>query len=94
MSMAGATCMAMSWCSVIRGSSEATKFDRAVQRWNIRWAIPSNDAEPLIALLRRQDETNRPQRCGSDLRRPLKEMMPVERKGKVGGFPSTGVPKV
>jgi len=52
MSMAGARCMAMSWCSVIRGSREAVEFERAVQRWNIRWAIPPNDAK-LIALLRR-----------------------------------------
>jgi hypothetical protein len=32
---------------------DSAEFDRAVQRWNIRWAILPNDAKPLIALLAR-----------------------------------------
>jgi hypothetical protein len=32
---------------------DSTEFDRAVQQWNIRWAILPNDATSLIALLDR-----------------------------------------
>jgi hypothetical protein len=32
---------------------DAQAFERAVQRWNIRWAILPNGDKPLIALLDR-----------------------------------------
>ena len=32
---------------------DSAEFDRAVQRWNLRWAILPNDAKSLIALLNR-----------------------------------------
>ena len=38
---------------------DATAFEQAVRRWNIRWAILPNQSKPLIALLDRSPEWRR-----------------------------------
>ncbi len=67
-------------------------FDRAVRRWNIRWAILPVAAKAMIGLVERSGW----QRIASDkvgVVYAREGAMPVEGNGKVGGFPSTGVPK-
>ena len=43
--------LVLGYSRIARGDSK--EFDRAVQPWNIRWAILPNDATSLIALLDR-----------------------------------------
>jgi hypothetical protein len=67
-------------------------FDRAVRRWNIRWAILPVGAKAMIGLVERSGW----RRIASDkvgVVYAREGAMPVEGNGKVGGFPSTGVPK-
>jgi hypothetical protein len=71
---------------------DAATFDRAVRRWDIRWAILPAEAKALTGLIERSGWRRiASNRVGAVYARA--GAMPVEGNGKVGGFPSTGVPK-
>ncbi|HET7576069.1 MAG TPA: hypothetical protein VFK19_05815 [Sphingomicrobium sp.] len=78
------------YARLTKGDSAA--FDQAVRRWDIRWAILPVGAKAMIGLAERAGW----RRIASDKVGAVyvrEGAMPVEGNGKVGGFPSTGVPK-